>query len=112
MTTLGMRVALQLDDNARVLIRFVADRGDVGEHLLVHERRDSLDERGAIHVVGNFRDDDLLAIALEFLDARLAAHFHAAASGLEILPDAADAADRAAGREIRPFHVLHQTFER
>ena len=106
------RVALQLDDNARVLIRLVANRGDISQDLVVHERRDSLDERGAVHVVGNFRDDDLFAMALEFLDARLAPHFHAATPGLDVLPDAGDAADRATGWKVRPFHVFHQSFDR
>ena len=83
-----MRVALQLDDDARVFVRLVADRGDVGEDLFVHQLGDALDQRRAVHVVGNLRDDDLFAAALEFLDAGLAAHFHAAAAGLEILLDA------------------------
>ncbi len=82
------------------------------QHLLVDELGDALDERGAIHVVGNFRDDDLLAIAFQFLDARFAAHLHAAAAGLEILFDASDAADRATGREIRPLDMLHQAVDR
>ena len=66
---------------------------DVGQHLLVHQVGDALDQRRAVHVVGNLGDDDLLAIALQFLDAGLAAHLHAAAAGLEILLDARDAAE-------------------
>ena len=54
---------------------------------------DALDQRRAVHVVGNLRDDDLLAIALELFHAGLAAHLHAAAAGLEILLDARDAAE-------------------
>ena len=73
---------------------------------------DPFDQGGAVHVVRNLGDDDLLAVAFQFLDARLAAHLHAAAAGLEILPHAGDAADRATGREIRSFHVLHQPVER
>ena len=82
------------------------------ENFLVHQLGDALDQRRAIHVVRNFGDDDLFAIALEFLDAGFAAHFHAAAAGLEILPNAAHAADGAAGRKIRALHVLHQLVER
>ena len=85
---------------------------DVGEHLLVHQIGDALDQRRAIHVVGNLGDDDLLAIALQLFHAGLAAHFHAAAAGLEILLDARQPEDRAAGREIRALHVLHQILER
>ena len=108
---LRIAVALQLDDDPRVFVRLVANGADVGQHLFVHQRRDAFDQRGAIHVVGNFGDDDLLATAFELLDAGLAAHLHAAAAGLEILFDARHAADGAAGRKIRPFHVLHQLVE-
>ena len=91
---LRIAVALEFDHDPRVFVRLVAHRGDVGEDLFVHERRDPFDERGAVDVVGNFRDDDLLAVAFEFLDADLAAHLHAAAAGLEILLDSRHAADR------------------
>ena len=64
MTTFGLRVALQLDDHARVFVRLIANRGDVGQHFFVDQIGDALDQRRAIHVVGNLRDDDLLAIAL------------------------------------------------
>ena len=83
----------------RVLVRLVAHRGDVGDDLLVHQFGDLLFERRAIDVEGNLRDDELLAAALDFLDADLAAHLHAAAAGVEIILDAFDAADHAAGRE-------------
>ena len=59
---LGIAVALQFNDDARVLIRLVANRADIPDHLLVHELRDPFDEGGAVHVVGNFRDHDLLAV--------------------------------------------------
>ena len=39
---LRIAVALQLDDDARVLVRLVAHRGDVGEDLLVHQIGDAL----------------------------------------------------------------------
>ena len=109
---LRIAVALQLDDDARVFVRLIADRGDVAENFFVHQLGDPLDQRGAIHVVRNLGDDDLLLAALDFLDAGFAAHLHAAAAGLEILLDAVEAADRAAGREIRPLHMLHQLLER
>ena len=42
--------------------------------LLVDQFGDALDELRAVHVVGNLGDDDLLAPALELLDADAAAH--------------------------------------
>ena len=47
-------------------------------------------------------------LPFQFFDAGLAAHLHAAAAGLEILFDAREAEDGAAGRKIRTLHVLHQ----
>ena len=64
MTTFGLRVALQLDDDARVFVGLVADGGDVGQNFLVHQFGDALDQRRAIHVVRNLGDDDLLALPL------------------------------------------------
>ena len=61
---LGIAVALQFDDDARVFVGLVADRGDIGEHFFVHQFRDPLDQRGAIDVVRNFGDDDLLSCRL------------------------------------------------
>src|SRR4029077_1351991 len=90
----------------------IADVTDIGQHLFVHQLRDALDQRGAVHAVRNFRDDDLLAAAFEFFDAGLTAHFHAAPAGLEVLPNSTYAADDAAGRKIRSFHMLHQLVER
>ena len=51
---------------------------DAGEDLFVHELGDALDQFRAVHVVRDLGDDDLLAAALEFLDARLPAHAHRA----------------------------------
>ena len=84
---LRVGVPLELDDNPRVFIRFVADGGDVGEHLSVHQLRNPLYQRGAVHVVRNLGHDDLFLAAFELLDAGFAAHLHAAASGLEVLFD-------------------------
>ena len=60
------RIALELDDDAGVLVGFVADGGDVGEAggFLIHQLGDALDHGGAVHVVRNLGDDDLLAAAL------------------------------------------------
>ena len=74
MTTLAMASRLSSITTPRVLVRFVADGGDVGEarDLFVDQFGDALDEHRAVDVVRNFRDDDLFAAALELLDADLA----------------------------------------
>ena len=77
---LGNRVALDFDDHARVLVRFVPHRRDVGDDLLVDQFRNPLDQQRAVHVVGNLGNDDLLPAAFGFLEADLAPHFQAAAA--------------------------------
>ena len=109
---LGDGVALEFDDHAGVLIGLVADGTDVGDDLLVHQSRDALDEGGAVDVVGDLGDDDLLAATLDLLDPGATADLHGTAARLEILLDAADAAELAARREVGPLDVLHQLLDR
>ena len=66
-------LALEFDDDARVLVGLVADGGDVRDDLGVDQFRDALDEHGAVDRVGDLGDDDLLAAAFLLLDERLAA---------------------------------------
>ena len=106
-----MASRLIFDDHARVLVRLVAHGGDVGDDFFVHQVGNPLHQHGAVHVIGDLGDDNLLAAAFELLEADLAAHLHAAAAGGEIIFDPLHAADRAAGRKIRPFDVLHQLFD-
>ena len=105
-------VAFEFDDDARVFVRLIADVADLGKHFVVHQLRDPLDQRGAVHAIRNLRDDDLFAAAFEFFYACFAAHFDAAPTSLEILADAIDAADYATSGEIRTLHVLHELVQR
>src|SRR5208282_1887170 len=107
------RVALELDDDARVLVRLVANGRDVREarRFFVHQFGDALDEHRAVDVVGDFRDDDLLAPTLELLHADLATHLDAAAPAREIFLDDFQPAHHAAGREVRAFDELHQPLD-
>src|SRR5438477_3610864 len=109
---LGIAVPLQFDHHACVFVGLIANRADIGEHLAVYEIGNAFNQGGPVHVVRNFGDNDLLAATLDFFHAGLAPNLHAAATCLEILPNAAHAADGAAGREIRAFYVLHQLIER
>ena len=55
MTTFGLRVAFQLDDDARVFVRFIAESQLMSVSTLSFtSSRDALDQRGAVHVVRNF----------------------------------------------------------
>ena len=73
---LGHRIALELDDHASVFIRFIAHGGDFRKDFFVRQFRHPANERGAIHIIRNFRDDDLLFAPAHFLHAEAATHFH------------------------------------
>jgi hypothetical protein len=105
---LGDGVALELDDDARAFVRFVAHVGDVGELLFVDQRGDALDQLGAVHVEGNFRDDDLLLAALGHLGVELGADLDAAAARLEIALDAFHAESVQPVGKSGPLMILHQ----
>src|SRR5207248_10440309 len=91
-------VAFELDDDARVLVRLIADVADVGQHLFVYQLRDSLDQRGAVHAVWNLRDNDLFTAALEFFYSSFAAHFNTATAGFGTLDNPVDATGYATGQ--------------
>ena len=56
---MGDGLALELDDEAHaVAVGLVAQVADLGDLLLLDELDDVLDERGAVHLVGQLGDDD------------------------------------------------------
>ena len=55
--------ALYLDHDAHAFaVGFVAHVGDAFDFLGLHEFRDALDQARLVHLVGNFGDDDALAV--------------------------------------------------
>jgi hypothetical protein len=106
------RLAFELDDDARVLVRLVADRRDVRDDLGIDQLRDAFDEHRPVDVVRDFRDDDLFAPVLEFLAGHPAPHPDAAAAGLGVLLGARETADGAASGKIRAFDMRHQALDR
>ena len=109
---LGNGIALQLDHHASILIGLVADGADVGDDFFIHQSGDTLHKRGTVDIVRNLSDDDLFASTLDLLHSGTTTHLHRTAPGFEILTDASDTAELAAGREIGPFDVHHQLIER
>ena len=105
---LGQTVALEFHDEPRVLVRLVAHGRDFRDDLLVHQIGNLLFQRGAIHVERNLRDDELLAVTLEFLGADPAPQLDAALAGLEVILDSLNAANHPARGEVRAFDELHQ----
>ena len=108
---LGHGVALEFDDNARVFVRLIAHGGDVSDRFFIGQRRDLLDQRGAVDHVRNLRDDDLLAVALHLLDADATALLDAAPASLEIVANRVQSNGETAGREVRPLDELHQPLD-
>jgi len=64
MTTLACSPRFQLDDNARVLVGFIAQVADAVDQLVRHQVGNTRDEGGAIDVIGDLSDDDLFTAAL------------------------------------------------
>ena len=97
---LGLFAALELDDDAGVLVGLVAQVAHAVDQLVGDELGDAGDEGGAVDVVRDLGDDDLLAPALELLGVGLAAHADDALAGGEVGDDALAAGDDAAGGEV------------
>ena len=91
-----------------MFVRLVTHRGNFRDDLLVDEICDLFFERRAIHVERNFRDDELLAVPLHFLDANASAQFQAAFAGRKIIFNPLDATNETSGREVRPLDEFHQ----
>ncbi len=74
---IARRVALQFDDDAHALaVAFVADIGNAFDALVAHQFGDVLDHRRLVHLIGDFGDDDGVAVLADRLDRRLAARHH------------------------------------
>ena len=90
----ALGVALELDHHAvAVAVALVAQIGDAVDLLVAHQFGDALDHRRLVHLIGNFGDDDRLALLADGLERDLAAHHDRAAAGV------IGAADAGRGRE-------------
>jgi hypothetical protein len=100
---LGLLAALELDDDARVLVGLVAQVADAVDLLLRDELGDARDQVRPVHVVGDLRDDDLLHAALQLLGVGLAADADDSLAGLQVAQDRLAPGDDAARREVGPL---------
>src|SRR6185436_2540391 len=105
------RITLDFDDDPGVFVRFVSDRGDISQDFFIHQFSDARHEQGPVHVVRNFGNDDLLASAFDFFQANFAPHLKAASATVEVIADAIQTTNHAAGGKIRTFDVLHELFQ-
>ena len=104
----GGLAALEFEDDAGLFVGFVAQVGDFVEGLVLHQRGDVLREGGAVDVVGDLRDDDLLLAGFKFLRVAFAAHVDDAAAGAQITFDTVAPGDHAAGGKVGPRDELDQ----
>ena len=108
----GDRFALELDDDAHaVAIGLVAQVRDPLQPLFAHEFGDLFDQGCFVDLIGDFRNDQRLAILAQGLAVDLGAHDDRAAPGGIGRADACSAENRAAGRKIRPGDDLHQVLD-
>ena len=105
-------VALELDHDADVGLRFVADVGDSLDDLLLDEVRHVDDHFTLVDGVGDFGDDDALASVLVRFDGGLSANAELSATIFVHGRDSVVAANLRAGREVRTLHELHQVVDR
>ena len=104
---LRLAVALELDHDAHaVAIAFVANVGDVIDDLVVHQLRDALHQARLVDLVGNFGDDDGLAVFVESFDAGLGAHHEASAAVFVGIHDSRLAVNNSGSGEIGALHEL------
>ncbi len=106
-----MLSTLELDHDASVFVGLIAQIANALDNFLADKIGDADDEVGAVYVVGNFRDDDLLHPGLRLLGVRLTANAHNAFAGLQITEDALASGNQSTRGEIRSFDdvakVLH-----
>lgn len=96
----GLFAAFELDDDAGVFVGLVAEVTDAFEGFLADEFGDAEDEVGAVNVIRDLGDDDLLRAGLGLFGVGFAADADDAFAGLEVGEDAFAAGDDAAGGEV------------
>jgi len=109
--TLVERIAQLVNEKVLTDVGYVGDQSDENTRVVIELKRGANPKV----IINNLYKHTalesssaviMLAIALEFFHAGLAAHFHAATAGLEILFYSGDAENGASRREIWSLHVL------
>ena len=108
------RATLEFDHQAHArFVGLVLDVADVFDLLLVHQLGHAFLQGLLIYLVGQFVDDDRLALTfVNVFKVALGAHHHTAATGAVTVFDAAHAVNNAGGREVGRGNDLHQIVDR
>ena len=107
----GITAHLDHDPHA-CAVGFVADVGNALDGFLAHQFADPLEKLRLVHLIGNFRDDDGLAVLAVGDDFGAGAHHYRAAPGRVGIADSGASHDQGAGREIGPGDDLDQLLDR
>ena len=108
----SLRAAAKLHDDAHTLpVRLIPNLRDAVQPLVLHVRRDLLDQPGFVDLVRQFGHDDLHPVrALHRLDLGHRARDDLSAPRRVGVPDALAPHDRRARREVGAGNELHQLF--
>ena len=109
----GHRVAPHFDHHAvAVAVGFVAQRRNPLELLVAHQFADALDQMRLVHLIGNFGNDDRLALAAQAFELDLAANDDRTAAEMIGGADTLASKDYSSGRKIRTRHDGDQIVDR
>ena len=110
----GHCATFQFNDQAHTgFVRLVLDVADVFDLLFVNQLGHALLQGLFVHLVGQFVNDDGLALAfVDVLEVAFGPHDHAAASSAIAFFHPADAIDDAGSGEVRGRHDVHQVVDR
>ena len=103
---LGDHIPLQLENNSDRLIRLIAGVTDPLQFFLLHQFGHPLDQLLRVHIVGNFRNHQLLLTRTTVLNRDLAPKLERSTPSLVVRRDRLLTANQRTGREIRPRHDL------
>ena len=110
---LCLLAALQLENNSQaVTVAFVADIRNAFNFFIVQQRRSMLDQPGFVHLVGNFRNDDLLAVFTHALDRGASAQLQLPPALSVGVDNPLTAQNEPARGEIRPGHHFSNLVKR
>ena len=110
---LGHRAALQLNHQTHAgFVRLVLDMADIFDFLFMDQLGHALLQRLFVHLVGQFVDDDGLALAtVNVFKVAFGTHHHTAATGAVTLFHSADAVNDAGCREVGRGNDVHQVVD-
>ena len=108
-----INILLQLQYHTHtVFIRLIAQRAQAFKTFFFIKLRNFFHQAGFIDLIRDLGNYNSCPISSDLLDLMLGAHHNAPLTGQVSIANAAEPHDRCAGREVRPFNMLHQLFDR